>query len=265
MVKILFLERVLEGRGVSSGDVVSVTALAIRRPLAPGHRDSTVADRQRPPGKMNQHTPALRAPLSRGDLRHLGIESSERGGATRRGVLLLLILLLGRLTALLRPNCAHHLEILLQFHCAPCKTVTNSSGRMPFDPKAGHGPRPGVQPIFRFSVLVEPGNYRVTVKLGSATAESTTTVKAESRRLMLERVRTAAAGEFASRTFIVNVRTLPCRRATASSSTPGNGTRQTNEAVTATWDGKLTLQFSGTRPAVAAMEIEKIEDATTAS
>jgi hypothetical protein len=39
---------------------------------------------------------------------------------------------------------------------------------------------------FMFSVAVPEGNYRVTVTLGDPTADAVTTVKAESRRLMLE-------------------------------------------------------------------------------
>lgn len=132
-----------------------------------------------------------------------------------------------------------------------------------FNAETGHGFEPGGNPdLFRFSVAVAPGNYRVTVKLGSATQEATTTVKAEARRLMLERVHTAAGG-FAVRTFTVNVRTpaMP----------PGNSLKlntrewnpQTNEAVTPTWDGKLTLQFSGTPPAVSSVGIEKAENVVT--
>src|SRR5471030_89745 len=58
---------------------------------------------------------------------------------------------------------------------------------------------------FLFSVTVPEGNYNVTVTLGDAAGESVTTVKAESRRLMLEKV-TTARGEFVTRTFVVNVR-----------------------------------------------------------
>jgi fibronectin type 3 domain-containing protein len=59
---------------------------------------------------------------------------------------------------------------------------------------------------FFFSVAVLEGNYRVTVTLGDRAGESTATVKAELRRLMVERVHTPA-GQFATRTFVVNVRT----------------------------------------------------------
>src|SRR5262249_42863518 len=59
---------------------------------------------------------------------------------------------------------------------------------------------------FSFSVALPEGNYRVTVTLGDRAGESTTTVKAELRRLMLERVRTAP-GEFKTCTFTANIRT----------------------------------------------------------
>src|ERR1017187_10287196 len=60
---------------------------------------------------------------------------------------------------------------------------------------------------FYFSVKVpEESNYKVTVTLGDRQAASVTTVKAELRRLMLERVRLAPA-QFETQSFIVNVRT----------------------------------------------------------
>ena len=50
------------------------------------------------------------------------------------------------------------------------------------------------------------GNYRVTVTLGDRKAATVTTIKAELRRLMVEKVETKA-GEFVKRTFLVNTRT----------------------------------------------------------
>ncbi len=58
---------------------------------------------------------------------------------------------------------------------------------------------------FYFSVALPEGNYRVTVTLGDSTGESTTTVKAEVRRLELERVH-LAAGQTAQRSFTVALR-----------------------------------------------------------
>jgi lysophospholipase L1-like esterase len=114
------------------------------------------------------------------------------------------------------------------------------------------------QPPFYFSVKVPAeGNYRVTVTLGDRENESVTTVKAELRRLMLERVRTRA-GEFETRTFIVNTRTPKI---------PGGqevrlkDREKTSEAWA--WDDKLTLEFTDAHPAVRAIEIEKVEHMTT--
>src|SRR5947207_390340 len=58
---------------------------------------------------------------------------------------------------------------------------------------------------FYFSVAVPEGNFKVTVGLGDSGEACSTMVKAESRRLMLDEVRTAA-GHIEFRTFIVNVR-----------------------------------------------------------
>src|SRR6267378_155637 len=63
----------------------------------------------------------------------------------------------------------------------------------------------GDKPFF-FSVAVPEGNYNVTVTFGDRKSETTTTVRAELRRLMLEKIHTAP-GKFETRTFTVNVRT----------------------------------------------------------
>jgi lysophospholipase L1-like esterase len=115
----------------------------------------------------------------------------------------------------------------------------------------------GDQPIF-FSVAVPEGNYRVTVQLGDATGESTTTVKAELRRLMLERIH-AGAGEVVTRTFTVNVRRPEI-------STGGmvrrKAPRETIREAWA-WDDKLTLEFTDSRPCVRSIEIESAPDLPT--
>ncbi len=59
---------------------------------------------------------------------------------------------------------------------------------------------------FLFSVALPEGNYEVKLILGDKAGESATTVKAESRRLMVEGVRTTV-GAFSTPTFNVNVRT----------------------------------------------------------
>jgi lysophospholipase L1-like esterase len=131
-----------------------------------------------------------------------------------------------------------------------------------YSPETGHGFEPGAAVHaggssitstnpFYFSVRLPEGNYRVTATLGDNAGESTTTVKAELRRLMLEKIHTAP-GKFETRQFIVNLRTPKI---------PGDGEvhlkprEKTNEWWA--WDEKLTVEFNGTRPSVHALEIGK--------
>ncbi len=90
--------------------------------------------------------------------------------------------------------------------------------------------------FYSVPVTVE-GNYRVSVTLGSQ-AESTVTVRAELRRLMLENVHTAA-GQSVKRSFIVNVRTPEY---------PGGSVKLKDRELKsemAAWDKQITLEFSG--------------------
>jgi lysophospholipase L1-like esterase len=108
---------------------------------------------------------------------------------------------------------------------------------------------------FLFSAAVPDGNYRVTVTLGDAKEQSMTTVKAESRLLMLERIHTDP-GQFVTGSFLVNIHSpkLP------------DGTLiklDTREKGVFHWDDKLTLEFTDTRPALVALEIQKVDDAIT--
>jgi lysophospholipase L1-like esterase len=107
---------------------------------------------------------------------------------------------------------------------------------------------------FYFSVVLPQGNYEVTVLLGDPSGKSVTTVKAESRRLMLENVVTAEK-ELVSRKFTVNIRQPEY---------PGGSVGlKDREKPYLHWDNKLTLEFSGPRPCVAAVEISPAPEATT--
>jgi lysophospholipase L1-like esterase len=124
----------------------------------------------------------------------------------------------------------------------------------------GYGFEPGSSdnPPFYFSLKVpDEGNYKVTVTLGDSARESTTTVKAELRRLMLEQVHTAP-GEFATRSFIVNTRTP---HISGGAEVRLKDREKTSE--TWAWDNRITLEFIGARPAVAAIEIEKADNLPT--
>lgn len=107
----------------------------------------------------------------------------------------------------------------------------------------------------RFSVALPEGNWRVTVTLGNRRA-ATTTVKAEARRLMLDRVATRP-GQRTTRSFVVNTRTamLPPPPANA----PGGSMvrLKPREAGSPTWDDRLTLELLGD----AAVQSVRIEPA----
>jgi len=110
---------------------------------------------------------------------------------------------------------------------------------------------------FYFSVALPEGNYRVTVTLGDAQGESSTTVKAELRRLVLERVKTAP-GKFVTRSFVVNIRTPQIG---SSAEVKLKDREKTTEVWS--WDEKLTLEFNDTRPSIAALEFIKVDNIPT--
>jgi len=117
---------------------------------------------------------------------------------------------------------------------------------------------------FFFSVKVPAeGNYRVTVTLGDAKAESTTTIKAELRRLMIEKVH-LAAGQFETVSFIVNVRTpvIAERDGILAGKVKLKEPRESVQEAWG-WDDRLTLEFGNARPAVCGIEIAPVPDAAT--
>jgi lysophospholipase L1-like esterase len=132
---------------------------------------------------------------------------------------------------------------------------------------AGYGFEPGALPVaigndalgagqpFYFSVKEPEGNYQVTVTFGSATAPSDNTVKAELRRLMLEKIHTDA-GQSTTRSFIVNVRIPQFPGGQVRLKAP----RETTQEARA-WDDKLTIEFNHdeTNSAVSKVEIEKVD------
>ena len=88
-----------------------------------------------------------------------------------------------------------------------------------------------------FATDAAEGNYRVKLKIGSAEQACVTTVQAESRRLMLEKVKTMR-GEFVTRTIVVNVR---------NSLIDGGGAvrLKDREKGALHWDNRLSLEFIG--------------------
>ncbi|UOE51124.1 rhamnogalacturonan acetylesterase [Mucilaginibacter sp. SMC90] len=111
----------------------------------------------------------------------------------------------------------------------------------------------GDQPFY-FSVNVPEGNYKVTLTVGDIKGEGNITVRAESRRLMLEQVKTSNGIE--KRSFIVNIRKPGI-------SNGGKVALKPREFGKYDWDDKLSLEFNGAKPCVDALEIEKVDDQVT--
>jgi lysophospholipase L1-like esterase len=108
---------------------------------------------------------------------------------------------------------------------------------------------------FFFTVDLPEGNYTVTVTLGDRAGSSATTVKAESRRLMLENV-TTQRGDIVTRTFTVNIRNSRLKSG-------GQVRLKADEQPKLDWDDQLTLEFSGPHPCLCALEITRADHAIT--
>jgi lysophospholipase L1-like esterase len=116
---------------------------------------------------------------------------------------------------------------------------------------------------FLFSAKVPEGNFNVTVTFGDSAAATTTTVKAESGRLMLERVE-VPAGQVVEHIFTTNVRTPKLPKL------PLNATGreevsldQFDSGNTRDWDGKLTVEIVSPHAALRSIEITSAPTAPT--
>ena len=146
------------------------------------------------------------------------------------------------------------------FEAVPATRVYRRGAAWGFEPGArvaahAHGVT-AAEPFF-FTVQLPEGNHRVRLALGDEGGDSVTTVKAEARRLMIENLR-AARGHVVFREFTVNVRTP---RIGDRSAVKLKQREQDLEMVT--WDDALTLEFSGARPSLRALEITPAPAAPT--
>ena len=108
---------------------------------------------------------------------------------------------------------------------------------------------------FFFSVAVPEGDYDVTFTLGDPQGTSDTTIRAESRRLLLEELKTTQ-GEIATRTFTVNVHYPEIAGG-------AQVALKQREVGTMDWDHKLTFEFNNKRPCIVALTITKVDNAVT--
>jgi lysophospholipase L1-like esterase len=114
----------------------------------------------------------------------------------------------------------------------------------------------GVDKPFYFSVPLPEGNYRVTLDLGGKEA-STVTVRAEARRLYIEKLPIKANASI-TKTFDVNLR-VP--EFTKPDGTPGRVRLKPREIGNLDWDPKFTLEFNGTNPSVRSITVEPLTGA----
>ncbi len=165
------------------------------------------------------------------------------------------------LAAQAQPNLA-----LMKYACGPASRMfaTLSPSSRFTDTTAGFDllPSPAVEgksctsdkPFF-FSVPIPEGSYRITVVLGGPQA-AITTVRAEGRRLMLEKIPTAANASV-TKVFDTNVRYPEISG--QPSGDPNNLVKlKPREQGILDWDHKLTLEFNGDRPSVRSVDIQPI-------
>lgn len=137
-----------------------------------------------------------------------------------------------------------------------------------YNPKKGYGFLPGAavevvdrggtdalrrdfctsnQPFY-FSVKVPEGNYHVRMILGDQKGESSFTVKTESRRLAVQEI-SSSVGYVTDWMFTVNVRNAAIPMTDRTVKLTSREIRHFN------WDDQLTIEFSGKKPAICALEI----------
>ncbi len=100
---------------------------------------------------------------------------------------------------------------------------------------------------FVFAADVAEGDYDVTVRFGSEESDSSNTLKAEARRLLIEKLDTTR-GRTERRTFTINVRYAELQ--------DGQRVRlKPDEQNDFDWDHRLELEFNGSHPCVESIAI----------
>jgi lysophospholipase L1-like esterase len=152
--------------------------------------------------------------------------------------------------ATIQPASAQGRRFALGAAPASADTIAVAPGRVYAD---GYGYEAGSDRLF--SVAAAPGNYRVTVTIGLPNLATETTIKAESRRLMVDALK-VAAGRRVTVSFIVNVR--GAKLAPPPPDAPGGSQvlLKPREKGSFTWDDRLTLEILGEHPGATAIAIE---------
>ena len=114
---------------------------------------------------------------------------------------------------------------------------------------------------FYFSVRVPEGKYTVTFYIGDPGDTSTTNIKAESRRFLVENLH-LAKGQLATRTFTV-IRREPAIAGSSASVGLDYSYGREDPAICLNWDHKLTFEFSGARPCIGGLDIIPVDSGIT--
>jgi lysophospholipase L1-like esterase len=109
---------------------------------------------------------------------------------------------------------------------------------------------------FYFSVKLPEGTYNVKVTLGDKDGTSDAAIRAECRRMMVNRIQTKV-GEIATVEFTLHIRDSFINNTTT------KVRLKPRELNYFHWDNKLTLEFNGSSPKVDAIEITPAENVTT--
>ena len=181
------------------------------------------------------------------------------------------ILVVAFVALTLAARAADSAPLRFAFGSAPAAGFTAVAPDMNYNKERGFGFEPDAavvanphgissdQPFYFSARVPAEGNYRVTVTVGDPQSESTTTIKAELRRLMVEKIHTGA-GKFATVSFIVNTRT-PHIAATGDIKAGEVRLKSPRESTMEAWawDDALTLEFNNSHPAVSTIEIARVD------
>jgi lysophospholipase L1-like esterase len=170
-----------------------------------------------------------------------------------------------------------NIDLKFDFSVGPAKAgYTLVAPAAAYSDDTGYGYEPGAQVAngdngntttsekpFMFSAKVPEGNFNVTVTFGDSSTATTSTFKAESGRLMLERVE-LPAGQVAERTFTTNVRTPQLPRLPMNATGREQVTLdQFDRSNMRDWDGKLTIEVVSPHAALRTIEITSAPTAPT--
>ena len=111
---------------------------------------------------------------------------------------------------------------------------------------------------FYFSVKVPEGNYNVKISVGDRRGKSDAAIRAECRRMMINRVQTKR-GEIKSVEFTLHIRDSVIRTAAGITRVK----LKPREHNYLHWDDKLTLEFNGDDPKVQTIEVTPVKEVVT--